>query len=105
MPLFNWWQFSLNLEIFYWAYLLAIGIFLLFAFFELYHLVRFGFFSFLNISIILIFIGVSWWLIAYSLAVLSGFDWSMPIFNLSYLTDFGSILTSPFNFPTNGLKF
>jgi hypothetical protein len=105
MPLFNWWQATITLEIFYWIYLLVIVIYCLFSFFNLYHLVRFGFFSFLNVSVIIIFIGVSWGLIAYSLLVLSGFDWSPVIFDTSWLFNFGSLLTSPFKIPVNGLKF
>lgn len=95
-------NFSLTLIIFYYAYLVLVGIYLIVGFFCVYHLVRFGFFSVANISIILIFILVSVWLIMYSLSILSGFDWSLPLVDPNWFNNLNS-LGSSISLPT--IKF
>ena len=85
-------DFVITFMVFYWAYLILVGIYLVMGFFCVYHLVRFGFFSFVNISVILIFIGVSVWLIWYSLNILAGFDWNMSLFDPNWINGVGDIL-------------
>lgn len=85
-------EFSITIVIFYWAYLVLVGFYCLIALLNLYHLVRFGFFSFVNISVILIFCAVSVWLISFSFTILAGFYWDQPIFNPSWFLDLKDML-------------
>jgi hypothetical protein len=79
-------DFTLTLVIFYWAYLLVVGIFLIMSVLNIYTLLRFGFFSLINIGMVVIYIGVSVWLIWYSLNVLGAVDWSLPIFDANWFS-------------------
>ncbi|OQA36566.1 MAG: hypothetical protein BWY53_00478 [Parcubacteria group bacterium ADurb.Bin326] len=72
-------SFQPTIVIFYWAYLVVVVIFLLLFLVNLYHLLRFGFFSFVNLGVILISMLVSFSLIAFSLSILQSFDWSTPL--------------------------
>lgn len=90
-------NFSVTLVIFYYAYLVLVGIYLIVGFFCVYHLVRFGFLSAANISIILIFVLVSVWLVGYSLTILSGFDWSLPLIDPNWFNSLNNLNGSLIN--------
>jgi hypothetical protein len=92
-------DFVITIVVFYWAFLALIAIYLLIGFFCVYHLIRFGFFSFVNISIILVFVGVSIWLVWYSTFILSGFDWSLPLFDPNWFDNIGGVVGSFANSP------
>ncbi len=99
-------ELLVTIIIFYWAYLIIIGIYLIISFFCLYHLVRFGFFSAVNISIILGYMLLSLGLISYSLVILSGLDWSLPLFDSSWFNHLGGIInTAAFSPKLPTIKF
>jgi hypothetical protein len=81
--------FQPTIMVFYWIYLLVIAVFLILFLMDLYHLLRFGFFSIVNVSVIVVFALVAVWLLLFSFQVLSGFNWNLPLFDSSI---FGSFL-------------
>ncbi|PIS06515.1 MAG: hypothetical protein COT80_00115 [Candidatus Buchananbacteria bacterium CG10_big_fil_rev_8_21_14_0_10_33_19] len=56
--------------------------FAIYSFFNIYHLIRFGFASLINVLIITTYIAITTILIIYSLSLLSQIDWTIPIINL-----------------------
>ena len=74
-----WKSFQPTIVIFYWAYLVVVVIFLLLFLVNLYHLLRFGFFSFVNLGVILISMLISFSLVALSLSIFQSVDWSTPL--------------------------
>lgn len=88
-----WESFQPTIIIFYWAYLAVVVIFLLLFAVNLYHLLRFGFFSLVNLGIISVSMLVSFSLIAFSLVVLRGFDWGIPLFGSDIVGSFLSELS------------
>jgi len=90
----------ITLSIAYYFYLIIVGLYLLYAFFNLYHLLKFGFVSFTNLAVMLIFIALSYWLITFSFSVLSTIDWQRPLVDLSDSNDwfnFNNIFPASFN--------
>lgn len=83
-----WESFQPTTIIFYWAYLVVVVIFLLLFLVNLYHLLRFGFFSFVNLGVILLSMTISFSLIAFSLSVLQSFDWNTPLIDPSIFGSF-----------------
>jgi len=77
----------ITLSIAYYFYLIIVGLYLLFGFFNLYHLLKFGFVSFTNLAVMLIFIALSCWLITFSFSVLRAIDWQTPLLDLSDLNN------------------
>lgn len=71
--------FQPTIIIFYWAYLAVVVIFFLLLLVNLYHLLRFGFFSVVNLGVILGSMAVSFILITFSFGILQGVDWSIPL--------------------------
>lgn len=70
---------EITLALFYYLYLALVGVFLIFAFFELYHLFRFGFLTFGTVFFAVIFIIVSGLILFLSWQALPGIDWNEPI--------------------------
>ena len=70
---------AIPLSIFYYAYLALLGIFLLFTFFNIYHLVRFGFLSLGNLAMIIFYIVISALIIMVSWNYIGQFDWTQSI--------------------------
>lgn len=64
---------------FFYGYFLVIAMFAIFSLLIIYHLLRFGFFSLINITVILAYLAISFALISYSFTVIYGFDWSLPL--------------------------
>ena len=83
--------FAPTLIVFYWAYLLAVLFFIIVGIINIYHLLKFGFFSWVNILVIAVFVAISSFLIYFSLVVLVTLDWSQPLFD-------SSIVSGLFNF-------
>jgi hypothetical protein len=83
----------ITLSIFYYLFLAVVFIFVLYTLFNFYHLLRFGFFSVTNISVILAYLVISGSLLYLAFTFLSFFDWSTPLFEIN------------FSFFTESLKF
>jgi|GEM_PF-784361 len=77
-------NFIIPLAVFYWAYLALVFIFLIMSILNIYNLLRFGFMTFTNLAVIVIFIGISVWLLGYSFSILGQFDWTVPVFDSSW---------------------
>jgi len=73
--------FAPTLIVFYWAYLLAVLFFIIVGIINIYHLLKFGFFSWVNILVIAAFVAIASCLIYFSLAVLVALDWNRPLFD------------------------
>ena len=84
--MFSQLDLSLTIGIFYWAYLIAVAIFFLYSLINYYHLIRFGFFSTLNIVVMTVYVVAAIWLVWFSLTTLSTLDWSRPLFDASWIT-------------------
>jgi hypothetical protein len=74
---------TLNLSIFLFAYLIYILMFVIFSFFNIYHIRRFGFSSYWAYVIIFSYIFFSVVTLAISFYFVSRIDWSAPIMLLS----------------------
>jgi hypothetical protein len=74
---------EIPLSIFYYLYLICILLFFIWSLFNVYHLLRFGFLSLVNIGIILVYIAVSAAFIMLSLEYLAEFDWSATFITFS----------------------
>lgn len=70
---------GIPISIFYFIYLAFVGVFLLFTLFNVYHLVRFGFLSIANISIIVFYIGMSIMMLLVSWYYIGQIDWQQVI--------------------------
>lgn len=85
-------NFTITTIVFYWLYLIMLLLYSVVALLNIYHLVLFGPRSVVNYSIIVIFIFISLIIIGASTAVLSAFDWSVPLFNPSWVSAIGGLL-------------
>ncbi|MDO8669741.1 MAG: hypothetical protein Q7K65_05670 [Candidatus Buchananbacteria bacterium] len=72
----------ITIVVFYYLYLVIVLFFVIYSFFNIYHLIRFGFASFTNIIIIVAYLIAATFLIAYSFILLNQVDWSLPLINL-----------------------
>ncbi|MDX9893763.1 MAG: hypothetical protein RB292_05170 [Patescibacteria group bacterium] len=70
---------GIPLAIFYFVYLGFVVVFLFFTFFNVYHLVRFGFLSLGNLGVISFYLLVSAMILSSSWYYLSQIDWSQII--------------------------
>lgn len=70
---------GIPLAIFYYTYLVFVLIFLVFTFFNIYHLVRFGFLTIGNIVIIAFYITVSILILLISWNYIGQIDWQQTI--------------------------
>ena len=75
-----------TLIVFYWAYLLAVLFFIIVGIINIYHLLKFGFFSWVNILVITAFVAIASFLIYFSLVVLVALDWSRPLFDVGIVS-------------------
>ena len=87
----------ISLAIFYYLYLVILGIFVLYSLFNIYHLLRFGFLTITNILVIIIYLAAASWLVVFSLSVLMTIDWSRTLIDLSGFANWKSF----FNFNIN----
>ncbi|OGY44843.1 MAG: hypothetical protein A3B89_04735 [Candidatus Buchananbacteria bacterium RIFCSPHIGHO2_02_FULL_40_13] len=71
----------ITLAIFYYLYLAIVLFFVVYSFFNIYHLIRFGFASLVNMIIIIIYLIIASMFISYSFGLLTQVDWSMPLIN------------------------
>ncbi|MFA6526563.1 MAG: hypothetical protein WCT26_04095 [Candidatus Buchananbacteria bacterium] len=75
---------------FFYGYFFVLAVFVIFSLMIIYHLLRFGFFSLINITVIVAYLAVSFALISYSFTVIYGFDWSIQLMDpaiFSNITD------------------
>lgn len=70
---------GIPLSIFYFIYLIFVIGFLLFTFFNVYHLIRFGFLTAGNIMIIIFYVAVSILIFSISWFYISQIDWQTTI--------------------------
>jgi hypothetical protein len=71
----------ITFAIFYYLFLLVLGVFLLYSLFNIYHLLRFGFQSFVNVGIVILYIVGSTLYIWVALSDLAYLEWNRAIFN------------------------
>lgn len=64
---------------FYYLYLVFVAVYLFFTFFNVYHLVRFGFVSFSNIILIIFYLAVSTLILMISWQYISQVNWLEPL--------------------------
>lgn len=76
---------------FFYGYFFVIAVFAIFSLLIIYHLLRFGFLSLINITVIVAYLAVSFALISYSFTVIYGFDWSIQLMDPAI---FGNITDS-----------
>lgn len=74
---------EITLAIFYYLYLICIFLFFIWGLFNIYHLLKFGFLSWVNIAIIIIYILISASFILLSLEILSAINWNVTLINFS----------------------
>jgi len=70
---------AIPLSIFYYTYLILLAVFLFFTFFNVYHLVRFGFLSLSNLVMIIFYIIISILIITVSWNYIGQIDWTQSI--------------------------
>lgn len=70
---------EITLAIFYYAYLVMVGMFFIFSFFIIYHLIRFGYFGLGSLVMVGVYIFVSLMILAISWQYISEIDWQQPI--------------------------
>ena len=70
---------SINLELFYYIYLIFVLGFLIFTFFNVWHMIRFGYLTIANIIIIGFYIIVSILILLISWSYISPIDWSQQL--------------------------
>lgn len=74
---------TITLVIFYYFFLIVVAFFILYSLFNVYHLLRFGFASFVNIVVIIIYLLVASQLLLLSFDQLRPIDWDQPLISLS----------------------
>ena len=70
---------AIPLSIFYYLYLVLLAFFLLFTFFNIYHLIRFGFISLSNLVMMAFYLAVSACLISISFNYIGQIDWTQSV--------------------------
>lgn len=77
----------ITFSIFYYLFLLVLGVFLLYSLFNIYHLLRFGFQSFTNVAIVILYIIGSTAYVWIALSDLGRFDWNRELFDDSLYSE------------------
>ena len=72
----------ITIAIFYYFYLAVVLFFMIYSLFNIYHLIRFGFFSLTNILVMILYIIVSALLLMYSFELLMPVDWNVTLIDL-----------------------
>lgn len=73
----------ITLSVLYYLYLVVVAIFILYSLFNIYHLIRFGFLSWVNVLIIFLYILAAGIILAFSFDLLVQIDWHQPLFDSS----------------------
>ena len=73
----------ITIAIFYYFYLAVVLFFIVYSLFNIYHLIRFGFFSLTNILVMILYIIVSALLLMYSFELLMQVDWNVTLIDLN----------------------
>lgn len=79
---------SLQMSAFLFAYLIFIAIFLFYTFFNLYHVLKFGFVSFWAYAITFTYIGLSILALFVSYFYISQIDWSIVVYFFPLTSEF-----------------
>ena len=75
----------ITIAIFYYFYLAVVLFFIVYSLFNIYHLIRFGFFSLTNIAVMILYIIVAAILIMYSFELLMQVDWNITLIDWNNL--------------------
>lgn len=70
---------EITLAIFYYIYLALVGVFIIFALFHLYYLLRFGFMAFGTVFFAIVFVIITIAILYFSYQALMTIDWSEPL--------------------------
>lgn len=73
----------ITISVFYYAYLVLVLIFIIGSLFNIYHLLRFGFASLVNILVMLVYIIIAGTFLMFTFEKLSTIDWETPLIDLS----------------------
>lgn len=80
----------ITLSVFYYFYLAVVAMFVLYSLFNIYHLISFGFFSIVNVSVMIGYIFLVSIFLIFSFSQLLVIDWTQPILDFSAMgIDFG----------------
>ncbi len=77
----------ITFSIFYYLFLVVLGVFLLYSLFNIYHLLRFGFQSFSNIAIVILYIVGSTFYLWIALSDFATINWDVQIFDTSLYSE------------------
>jgi len=77
----------ITLSLLYYVFLIVLAVFLLYSLFNIYHLLRFGFQSFTNVTIIILYIIGSTAYVWIALSDLATIDWTRQIFDSSIYSE------------------
>lgn len=72
----------ITIAVLYYLYLIVVLVFAVYSLFNVYHLIRFGFSSWVNIAIMIAYIVISTAFIIYSIGLLMQIDWSVELLSL-----------------------
>lgn len=72
---------ALTISIFYYCYLALLGLFLLFSFFNYYHLIKFGFASWGNWAVMFFYAFITLAILSITWNYLQQIDWQTPLAN------------------------
>ncbi len=67
---------EISLSIFYYIYMLAVAVFMVYSLFNIYHLLRFGFLTAGTIAIIVIYLLGAFVILSTSFSVINTIDWT-----------------------------
>ncbi|MFA5029844.1 MAG: hypothetical protein WC518_03860 [Patescibacteria group bacterium] len=85
----------ITISFFYYLYLLVLLFFLVYSLFNIYHLIRFGFLSLVNVLMIILYIILSAAFIIFSFQLLLAIDWQQPLLQIDGLKNLFNQLSLP----------
>jgi hypothetical protein len=74
---------TITIAIFYYFFLLVVLFFMLYSFFNIYHLIRFGFLSFANVLVVILYVALATFFIIFTFNQLATVDWNYILVDLS----------------------
>ncbi|MFA6428540.1 MAG: hypothetical protein WCW02_03290 [Candidatus Buchananbacteria bacterium] len=77
---------EITLIIFYYVYLILLGLFILFSFFNYYHLIRFGFWSWGNLGVMMFYAFITVAILIVTWSYLTKIDWQTPLTSFNDLS-------------------
>lgn len=74
----------MTIIVFLYIFIAVIALFMLYSIFNIYHLLRFGFATTTNLTVITLYIALSTVYLMTAFALLSTIDWNTPLLDLSF---------------------